>query len=46
MIRLPCEICEKRANSLRYRFGKLLRPRCYDSERSKPDSMLVSNKTE
>ena len=46
MIRLPCELCEKRTNSLRYWFGKFLCPKFYEVERSKPQTILVSNLAE
>ena len=38
-----CETCDKLTNSLRYWFGKFLCPKCYEAERSKPQTILVSN---
>ena len=46
MISLPCELCDKTYNSLRYWFGKLLCPKCYEIERFKPQTIVVGNMAE
>ena len=38
-----CEECSKLTNSLRFWFGKYLCLECYQTERSKPQTILISN---
>lgn len=38
-----CELCEKKTNSIKYWFGSMTCPRCYDLQRSNPQTILVSN---
>lgn len=38
-----CELCEKKTNSIKYWFGSMICPTCYDSQRSNPQTILVSN---
>ena len=38
-----CEACDKKTNSLRQWFGKFLCPKYYEAERSKQQTILISN---
>ena len=38
-----CELCEKKTNSIKYWFGSMICPTCYDLQRSNPQTILVSN---
>jgi len=38
-----CELCEKKTTSLKYWFGSMICPKCYDLQRSNPQTILVSN---
>jgi hypothetical protein len=36
-------LCEKKTNSIKYWFGSMICPTCYDLQRSNPQTILVSN---
>ena len=38
-----CELCEKKTASIKYWFGSMICPKCYDLQRSNPQTILVSN---
>jgi len=38
-----CELCEKKTDTVKYWFGSMICPRCYDLQRSNPQTILVSN---
>lgn len=38
-----CELCEKKTSSIKYWFGSMICPKCYDLQRSNPQTILVSN---
>ena len=38
-----CELCEKKTSSIKYWFGSMTCPSCYDLQRSNPQTILVSN---
>ena len=38
-----CELCEKKTDTVKYWFGSMICPKCYDLQRSNPQTILVSN---
>ena len=41
--RMHCELCKRKTYSLKYWFGSMLCPACYEMQRSRPQTILVTN---